>query len=125
MPYMQAMVESANAALNGKNIGTFNPKNVALGAGENVALGVGGLSAAVGSLGVPLKDPAKAYAYLDSWPVGLQDIIRAAVYSAVLRKLPVTFAWLPGYDFKVTVTEAAGIPESPGGMTIVLESKYP
>ena len=114
MPYMQAMVEAANEALNRNNIGTYNsdPK-------------VTGLSGAVARLLGSGKMTAPVNAYLDSWPTGLQDTVLAAVRSAVARQLPVTMAWMPGYDFKVTVTEAAGIPASPGGMTIVLESKYP
>jgi len=120
MPYMQAMVESANTALNRNNIGNFNAAQVAPGAVPSNMI----LSAAVSSLPeVVLKDAARAY--LDSWPLGLQETVRAAVYSAVTRKLPVTFAWMPGYDFKITVTEAPGIPDSVGGMTILLESRYP
>jgi len=120
MPYMQAMVDSANTALNRTNIGSFDHSMVKPGAvPSNI-----GLSAAVSGLpGAQLSNEARAY--LDSWPLGLQETVRAAVYSAATRKLPVAFAWMPGYDFKVTVTEAPGIPGSIGGMTIILESKYP
>jgi hypothetical protein len=115
MPYMQAMVESANTALNRNNIGSFSTNQVAPGTT---------LSGAVATIpGVVLGVNAKAY--LDSWPVGLQEVVRGAVYSAVARKLPVTFAWMAGYDFKVTITEAPGIPDSIGGMTILLESPFP
>jgi len=115
MPYMQAMVDSANTALNRDNIGSFSATQVAPGLT---------LSDAVASIpGVVMG--VKARAYLDSWPLGLQEVVRGAVHSAVTRKLPVTFAWMPGYDFKVTVTEAPGNPDSIGGMTILLESRYP
>jgi len=119
MPYMQAYAESANTALNRDNIKDFKPNALMPGlAAPNMIL-----SASVTSLGVALTADAKAY--LDSWPLGLQEIVRAAVYSAVMRQLPVTFAWMPAYDFRVTVTETAGTPASLGGMTILLESHLP
>src|SRR5512143_1955370 len=119
MPYMQAYVEKANAALNSNSIKSFNPGVLMPGAvAPNMIL-----SAALQSIGVDITRDATTY--LDSWPSGLQEMVRAAVYSAVMQQLPVTFAWMPGYDFKVTATVAPGIPGSIGGMTILLESKYP
>jgi hypothetical protein len=120
MPYMQAYVENANIALNRYNIQKFQANALMPGVAAPSTI----LSASVSSLpNVALTDEAKTY--LDSWPLGLQETVRAAVYSAVMRQLPVTFAWMPAYDFKVTVTETAGTAASLGGMTILLESPLP
>lgn len=116
MPWIQRMATVANVQ--------FGP-----GAIEQIdlaKLGPGtGLADIAASLGIATTGPEREY--LNSWPAGLQEAVRAALYSAVNRdvRLPVTIAWMPGYDFEVTVAEAAGTSQSIGGMTILMRSRYP
>lgn len=116
MPYMQAMTLRANALLGGETLKTLDARLLAPGAN---------LADAAKAVGMVVRD--EEYAFLDSWPSGLKEAIRALVYSALTRepRLPVTIAWQPGYDFGLTVHEAAGTARSVGGMTIVLQSRYP
>ncbi|HZU72397.1 MAG TPA: hypothetical protein VE990_06455 [Acidimicrobiales bacterium] len=64
--------------------------------------------------------------YLDRLPPAIHEAIRAAVQSALTRspRSPVTFAWAPGYDYELSIwdTPAAG---TPGGITILLRTRYP
>ncbi len=67
-------------------------------------------------------------AYIDRWPVGQLSAVLAAIRSCLFRtpKMPITFAWAPGYDYEVTIWESAGVPVSPRGeMTIMFRSRYP
>lgn len=116
MPYMQAMTLRANALLGGEPLKTLDP--VVLAPGANLA-------DAAKKVGIVVRD--EEYAFLNSWPAGLKEAIRALLYNALTRepRLPVTIAWTPGYDFGLTASEAAGTPRSVGGMTIVLQSRYP
>ena len=52
---------------------------------------------------------------------------RAVVSSTLQRnpRLPMTFTWMPGYDYELTISEVAGTPESPGGITVLLRTRYP
>lgn len=65
--------------------------------------------------------------FIATWPPAEGAAVVAAVRNALSRpkRMAVTFAWLPGYDYKVTISESAGIPGSAGEMTIVMESRYP
>lgn len=116
MPYMQAMTARANNILGAASINAIDANLVA--PGRNLA-------DAAKDMGIAQRD--EEYAFLDSWPAGMKEAIRALVYSALTRepRLPVTIAWNPGYDFGLTVSEAGGTPKSVGGMTIVLQSRYP
>jgi hypothetical protein len=51
-------------------------------------------------------------------------VIRAALYSAVQRSLPVTLAWAPAFDFSVTVWDVASTAQSVGGMTLFVRGPY-
>ena len=115
MPYMQNFVGVLNGLFDKQHIDDFN-----------AALLVPGtqLGSGVAQLGV--TTPA-VVSFIQSWPPGLQESVRAALYSAVSRtpRLPVTFAWAPAYDYEVEIWEAGGIADSEGGMTILLRSRYP
>ena len=65
--------------------------------------------------------------FMSTWPAAQSMGAAAAIMSALTRRprMPVTLAWLPAYDYKVTISESAGIQGSAGEMTIVLESRYP
>jgi hypothetical protein len=74
-----------------------------------------------------LTSKAATLEFLSTWPAAQSTAAAAAIMSALTRRprMPVTLAWLPGYDYKVTISESAGIQGSAGEMTIVLESRYP
>lgn len=63
--------------------------------------------------------------YVDQMPVGLQRAISAAVQTAVDRRLPVTFAWAPGYDWELSLWDVADTSQTRGGMTVLIRSRYP
>ena len=65
--------------------------------------------------------------YIEKMPDAIIQSLRAAIYSALARspRMAVTVAWAPGYDFELNVWEAPGTSETPGGVTILLKSRYP
>jgi hypothetical protein len=60
-------------------------------------------------------------------PGGMKEALRALIRNDLLSEppLPITFAWAPGYDYELTIWETPGIPSSPGGITVLLKSRYP
>lgn len=111
---MQAMAASASGMFGAEGI-----KNLKA---EAFAPGVS-LSDAVSSLGIARTRYQKDY--LASWPESQQEAIRATLHSAITRGVPVSFAWAPGYDYEVSVWEAASTPESRSWITVLLRSRYP
>ena len=65
-----------------------------------------------------------AGAILEHWPDPLRRALRGALESAVERNVPVTFAWMPGYDYEMTISEWANEPGKPCGITILLRSRH-
>lgn len=65
--------------------------------------------------------------YLDQLPVGVHEALRALIQSALTRpaRQPITFAWAPGYDYELTIWDVSATPETPGGITVLLRSRYP
>lgn len=62
---------------------------------------------------------------LKRWPEGARAVLRAALYSAIKRDpepVPVTLAWVPAYDYDITVSEARGVTGTT--MTILLRGPY-
>ncbi len=64
-------------------------------------------------------------AILDTLPVSIHDSIREIIRGAIGRNQCITFAWRPGYDFKLEVSESIDSKTTHGGITVVLESRYP
>jgi hypothetical protein len=65
---------------------------------------------------------------LDGLPPAVHETIRAVVYSALStrpRPVPITFAWVPGYDTSVTVWQAPDTRLTRGGITMLLSTRYP
>lgn len=117
MPYLQAMAERVNWALGNR---------------ENITA----VKAAHFRQGQDLVDAAKALGIAVSqeeidtfaaWPLGMREAVRAAIYASLTRdqRVPITFAWAPGYDYELSIWEAAGSEKSLGGMTILMKSRYP
>ncbi len=65
--------------------------------------------------------------YVEMWPAGLQETIRANIYYALNTTPPtlMTFAWTPSYDYEVNVWHIDEPPPAASGITIQLKSRYP
>jgi hypothetical protein len=65
--------------------------------------------------------------HLASAPGSFREVLRGVVYYALSTEppTPVTFAWAPGYDFEVTLWQAADTSMTRGGITVLLKSRYP
>ena len=115
MPLFQAMAERANHAFNRYNIGKI----------EEAALTSGSFGEAAGKLGIAENGSERAF--LETFPPAIQEALRAVLRSALQRKprLPVTFAWAPGYDFELLISEAKTVEGSMGGITVFVRSRYP
>ena len=114
MPTMQAMTSRANSVFGPEGIGSIKPEGLMPGTNlskEAMALGIA-------------ANPAEQ-SYLASFPPGLLEALRAALYSAVERKLPVTFAWAPGYAHEMSLWDVADTTMSRGGMTVFIRSPLP
>src|SRR6266581_6063539 len=110
MPWVQRMAEIANARFSRERISDIDLAWLAPGTG---------LAEIADKLEIATTPPERQY--LSSWPVGQQEALRAAIYSALNRepRLPVTFMWAPGYDYELSIFETAGTAESRGGMSIL------
>jgi len=69
-------------------------------------------------------------ALLGTMPEGTQEAIRALLHQNVTREQPmeVQFAWIPGYAWKLTVSEdypARSGEGHPGSIIVLLESPHP
>lgn len=115
MPFLQAMAERANERFNRENISNVD-------AGRLAATSLGALASGLGIA----RNKTEAD-YLDAWPQSLQAAVHAVLQSAVERqpRVPVTIAWVPGYDYEVDVWESKSVKNSIGAITILLRSAYP
>jgi hypothetical protein len=62
--------------------------------------------------------------FLRQVPDSLLEGVRAILYNAVSRRLPVMFAWAPGYDFELNAWEATSTTGTTGGITVLVRSPY-
>jgi len=62
-----------------------------------------------------------------SIPAGMQEMLRALIRHNLQREkvLSITWAWAPGYDYELNVWECPGTAVSPGGITVLLRTRYP
>jgi hypothetical protein len=120
MPRMQTAVSALNVTFGAERIGEVD-------AGSFAARGEGAetLSRAFVAAGVDLDDATAAF--MDTWPSATQAALRAAVFENLSRdgRVPITFAWAPGYDFELTIWDVRDSSETVGGMTILFRSRYP
>ena len=65
--------------------------------------------------------------YIDGWPSALQAALQAAIHNNLTRdgRVPITFAWVPGYDYGLTIHDVVDTVTSRGGMTVLVSSRYP
>jgi hypothetical protein len=115
MPLFQVMTERANWVFNRHNIA-----NVALNVLESKSF-----SEIAAKL--EIAHTAGEREFLDSFPPSIQGALRAVLQSALNRspRLPVTFAWAPGYDFELLISEARTHKGSLGGITLFVRTRYP
>jgi hypothetical protein len=65
--------------------------------------------------------------YLGQAPGAFLEALRGVVHYAVSHDppIPVTFAWAPGYDFELSLWQAADTATTRGGITVLVKSRYP
>ena len=72
--------------------------------------------------------------YLRQIPEAIQETLRSTIYHALCETdldgkarsmKQITFAWMPGFDYEITVTDVGDTKETPGGITVLIKSPYP
>jgi hypothetical protein len=123
MPFMQTALSSMNTAFSADAMQSFQGREAA----EPFHVDSGAsLSDALRR--VPGLDLSDAVAeFIDSWPSGLQAVVRSVIHHNFTREatVPITFAWKPGYDFSVEVFDVHDTKTSRGGITMIFTSRYP
>lgn len=122
MPDMQRLLSSANAAFSAEAIdGADSELADAYRPGPDTSL----VDALDRTPGVNLDDAARAF--LNTFPTGLQRSVQALIWENFSRdaRVPITFAWQPGYDYSITVHDVLDTNTSRGGITVVFTSRYP
>jgi hypothetical protein len=117
---MQTAVTAMNVAFGAEQIGGLDPAPFAPG-GD----GAETLSEAFVRSGVELEDATREY--VDGWPSALQAAVRATIFENLARdgRVPITFAWAPGYDYELTIWDVRDSSETAGGITVLFKSRYP
>jgi hypothetical protein len=87
--------------------------------------GASSLAAALVDVGVGLDDATQRY--VDGWPSALQAAVRSAIFDNLSRdgRVPITFAWAPGYDYELSIWDVRDSAETAGGITVLFKSRYP
>jgi hypothetical protein len=122
MPLMQTATSSMNAAFGPGAIEEIDADSAAsFQPGNGTSLG----EALVRIPGTNLSDAVLAY--IDGWPSALQAALQAAIHNNLTRegRVPITFAWVPGYDYGITIHDVVDTATSRGGMTVLVSSRYP
>ena len=119
MPRMQTAVTALNVRFGAEQIGELDPAPFAPGDGAET------LSEALVQVGVDLD--AATQRYVDGWPSALQAALRATLHDNLARegRVPVTFAWAPGYDYELSIWDVRDTAETAGGITVLFKSRYP
>lgn len=120
MPRMQTAVTALNVTFGADRIGDLDPDVFAPG-GDGAAT----LAEAFLRVGVDLDDATQRY--VDGWPSALQAALRATIHENLARdgRVPITFAWAPGYDYELTIWDVRDTAETAGGITVLFKSRYP
>lgn len=117
MPRMQTAVTAMNVTFGADRIGDLDPMAFTRG-GESLA-------GAFVQSGVELDDATQRY--IDGWPSALRAALRATIEENLARdgRVPITFAWAPGYDYELTIWDVRDTTETAGGITVLFKSRYP
>lgn len=118
MPLMQTTLTALNTTFGSHNLGAIDPGVFDPAAGTSL---VDGFVRA----GVDLDEATQAY--VGTWPTALQAALQAAIFENLRRggSVPITFAWVPGYDFELSMWDVRDTAETAGGITVLLKSRYP
>ncbi len=114
MPIFLKIAERFNERFRSDNIGAVRVDALAPGST---------LSQFASNLGIAMT--ADERAFLERWPAGLQEALRAVLESAAKRRQPVSLTWAPGYDYEVRLWEARSTAKTQGHITIHLRGRYP
>jgi hypothetical protein len=116
MPAAQVMVERLNTYFNRSNIGNLRPEQ--FDEGTNLVA----LAKEIGVVSNGVEEDV-----LSSIPDGTMEAVRALIRHNLQRATPlaIQFVWAPGYDYEITVWEAAGTSVSPGGISVQIRTRYP
>ena len=124
MPDLQTLLGELNGAFGGKGISRLANNSDAFAPGKSLGSGL------IVTKDSPLFEQYQRY--LGLLPGSIQETLRSVMYYALCRTdekgkskpTHITFAWQPGYDFKIIVTEVGDTTRTRGGITIVIESPY-
>lgn len=111
MPMMAAAVRQLNRRFDSDNIGQFAETASAFAPGQELRAHL------VVEKGSKLEGPLQAY--LDRLPGSFKESLRGTIYYALSRQKPITFAWVPSYDFELQMWEPSC------GVTVLLKGRYP
>ena len=130
MPLLQRLLEQANQRFGSEQIATLDPAALAPRDLSNHIL-----TDCADAIGIRLTSEEREF--VNRVPIAIQEAIRGAACTAVLRsrtskdadlplaKIPITFAWMASYDYELRIAEARSTKSSWGGMTILLRGPYP
>lgn len=127
MPIMQAMAGQVNQRTHADQIAALKESHAARFADPRESfedlmddLGVTDVG---GSPAV--REAAKTF--LASFPDGIKAALKAVIAANLARDEPweMTFAWVPAYDFGITIHEAPATVVSRAGITVIVQSRYP
>jgi hypothetical protein len=124
VPAFQRMLERANHRFASDRIAEINPEILMI----DGALDGNVLVTPASTLEIARTDAEREI--VRRCPLSIQVAVLSITYAAVLRSrsaapVPVTFAWVSGYDFELSVFEARPGRDSWGGVTLVLKTPYP
>ena len=122
MPAYQLFLGALNCRTTYDRIGEFDP--VDFGPDRDLADVIRRLPDLEG-LASPLQLQDDVAAIVADMPPSIRNTIREVMRGAIERRVAVTFAWRPGYDYKIEVTESLDSSRTRGGITVLLESRYP
>ena len=119
MPLMEAMIQRANAMFSRRNINRVPYRKL-----RDLPPGA---TFAQGAVALKIAETPQEQAYLNGWPHSMMMAVTMIIRSALSRegRLPITFAWAPGYDYELTVWESRAVRGSSAGITILFKSRYP
>ena len=66
--------------------------------------------------------------FIETIPEAISGAMLGAIKANLERgkgAVAITFAWRPGYDFGLELYDTPGTPESKGGITMIVTTRYP
>ena len=63
--------------------------------------------------------------FVTMWPEELVTMVASLMTTAAASRARLRFAWVPGYDFSVSVAKSNADPDAQPEYTVLLQSRYP